>query len=249
MHAMSTWLGPSVTPTWYMPNPADVTPIGGHEGNGTIVGLMGGALVVALIGIGLAAWLYRKGPSQKVEQWVKGGLGPFYEASKAKLWFDEVYDVLLVRPFRTVARGLFEIVDRFVIDTVAVNGSAFVIGLFGRLSRWFQNGQVQRYLGGVVVGAALVFFASDCGRKPSFGYRLVGQEYQFHADPGAGLGGVKAKLRWDLDGNGRPDVDKDGKLLDTPDVKIRAGEVGSHVTLWIDDPISRKTIEITQEVR
>jgi hypothetical protein len=38
-----------------------------------------------------------------------------------------------------------------VIDTVAVNCIAFVIGLFGRLARWFQNGQVQRYLAGASV--------------------------------------------------------------------------------------------------
>ena len=71
----------------------------------------------------------------------------------------------IVRPFKVVARGLFEIVDRFVVDTVAVNGSAFVVGIFGRVSRWFQNGNVQRYLVGVVVGGALVFFMTDCRDK------------------------------------------------------------------------------------
>ena len=61
---------------------------------------------------------------------VEGPLAPVYEASKAKLWFDEIYDAIIIRPFRLVARGLYEIVDRFMIDTVAVNGSAMVVGLF-----------------------------------------------------------------------------------------------------------------------
>src|SRR5690606_25211207 len=165
-----------------------------------------------------------------------------YEASKAKLWFDEVYDVIIVRPFRTVARGLYEVVDRFIIDTVAVNGSAFIVSLFGRLSRWVQNGQVQRYLAGVVIGAALVFLISDCGRKPSFSYKLVDGEYEFTAEPGAGVGGAGARLRWDLDGNGKPDTDPSGNLIEDRVVRIRAGEVGTHVTLWIEDPISRKTV-------
>ena len=77
----------------------------------------------------------------------------------------------IVRPFRVVARGLYEIVDRFIIDTIAVNGSAFVVGLFGRVSRWFQNGQVQRYLAGLVVGAAAVFMITDCHQKPTFTLR------------------------------------------------------------------------------
>jgi hypothetical protein len=135
-----------------------------------------------------------------------------------------------------------------VIDTVAVNGSAFVVGLFGRLSRWFQNGQVQRYLAGLVVGAALVFFFADCGHKASFSYKVVDGEYEFTAEPGAGIGGTTAKLRWDLDGNGVPDIGPDGQLLGTPTVRIRAGEVGSHVTLWIDDPITRKTVQVTRPI-
>ncbi|HEY5944704.1 MAG TPA: hypothetical protein VIV40_04405, partial [Kofleriaceae bacterium] len=138
---------------------------------------------------------------------------------------------------------------RFVIDTVAVNGVAFVVGLFGRLSRWVQNGQVQRYLAGVVVGAALVFFISDCGRKPEFTYKLVGNEYQFHAEPGAGIGGNNARLRWDLDGNGTPDNDASGKPLDTVDVSKNAGEVGPYVTLWIEDPITQKTVKVTNQIR
>ena len=64
------------------------------------------------------------------------------------------YDATIVRPFKMLARGLFEIADRFIIDTVAVNGAAFIVSLFGRLSRWFQNGQVQRYVAGLVIGAA-----------------------------------------------------------------------------------------------
>jgi len=153
------------------------------------------------------------------------------------------------RPFRTVARGLYEVVDRFIIDTVAVNGSAFIVSLFGRLSRWVQNGQVQRYLAGVVIGAALVFLISDCGRKPSFSYKLVDGEYKFTAEPGAGVGGAGARLRWDLDGNGKPDTDPSGNLIEDRVVRIRAGEVGTHVTLWIEDPITRKTVHVTRAIR
>ncbi len=249
VHGLASWLEPSVTPTWYMPNAAAPMPIAGHAADATTLVLMGVALTIGVVGIGIAYMLYGRGVSPTVDRLVEGPLAKPYEASKHKLWFDEIYDAIIVRPFRALARGLFEIVDRFVIDTVAVNGSAFVVGLVSRLSRWVQNGQVQRYLAGVVVGAALVFMISDCGRKPTFTYQRVGAEYEFHAEPGAGIGGAAARLRWDLDGNGTADVDASGKPLDAPVVKIRAGEVGSFVTLWIDDPITQKTVPVTRQIR
>ena len=36
--------------------------------------------------------------------------------------------------------------------------------------------------------------------------------------------------------------------IDTIDVSVRAGEVGSHVTLWIEDPITQKTISVTRTI-
>ncbi|HEY5923830.1 MAG TPA: NADH-quinone oxidoreductase subunit L [Kofleriaceae bacterium] len=249
MHGLSSWLAPSVTPNWYMPNAAEPMVIAGHASDGLTFGLMGVALLIGVVGIGAAYVLYGHGPSKTVERLVEGPLAKPYEASKAKLWFDEIYDVIIVRPFKVVARGLFEVVDRFIIDTVAVNGSAFIVGLFGRLSRWVQNGQVQRYLAGVVVGAALVFFIADCGRKPDFTYKLVNNEYEFRAEAGAGVGGANAKLRWDLDGNGIDDIDASGNPLDAPVVKIREGEVGTYVTLKIEDPITRKPVTITKRIR
>jgi NADH-quinone oxidoreductase subunit L len=250
-HGLSTWLQPSLTHQWYQPGAGYVGPqdILGHPSDATLYMLMAIALAVGVTGIVIAYVLYGRGPTKKVDELVDGPLHGAYEASKNKLWVDEFYDLVIVRPFRTVARGLYEIVDRFIIDTVAVNGVAFIVGLFGRLSRWVQNGQVQRYLAGVVVGAALVFMVSECSRKPSFTYEVVDNEYTFRAEPGAGVAGASAKLRWDLDGNGIPDVDTSGKPVDGREVKIRAGEVGSIVTLWIDDPITRKTVSITRHIR
>jgi len=206
------------------------------------------ALLVGASGIAGAYLLYGRGPSKTVERLVEGRLGPVYNASKHKLWFDEVYDAIFVRPFKVLARGLFEIVDRFVIDTVAVNGSAFVIGIGGRISRWFQNGNVQRYLVGVVVGGALVFAITDCHPKATFTYKLVGNQLQLHAEPGDGIAGATAKIYWDLDGDGKPDSDpaKPGQLLDRREVTV-TGYSGP-ITMWVQDPITRKELKVTQTI-
>ena len=245
-HGLARWLEPSVTANWYVPGAKDVSPIHVEAADSTLMLLMGGALLIGVIGIAIAWVLYGRGPSPSVTRLVDHGpLEGAYVASKNKLWFDEVYDVTIVRPFRAVARGLYEVVDRFIIDTVAVNGSAFVVGLFGRVSRWIQNGNIQRYLVGLVIGAAAVFLVTDCHEKPTFQYRFEGpsgEVLHLHAEPGAGIVGNSAKLRWDVDGDGKPD-------LEGRDVTVRAGDAAAQITLFIDDPISQKTVPITRAIR
>jgi NADH-quinone oxidoreductase subunit L len=247
-HALAHWLEPSVTGEWYASGLPGVQPIAGHASDAATLVLMGVALLVGAAGIAGAYLFYGRGPSKTVNHLVEGPLAGVYEASKHKLWFDEVYDVVFVRPFKVLARGLFEIADRFVIDTVAVNGSAFVIGIFGRISRWFQNGNVQRYLVGVVVGGALVFFMTDCRHKATFSYKIVGNQLRLHAEPGSGLEGSNAKIYWDLNGDGEKDKDlaKPDSLLDKRDVVVTGYD--GPITMWVVDPITRKEVKVTQTI-
>ena len=241
-HALHDWLAPSLTSAWYEPS-GPPHPFSHESSDGVTILLMVIALVVAGIGIAGAWMFYGRGPSPSLPK-IVDEVEPLYEASKHKLWFDELYDVVFVRPFRAVARGLFEIVDRFIIDTVAVNGTAFVIALFGRLSRWFQNGQVQRYLAGVIIGAAAVFFVTDCHRHPTFEMRRQGDQLKLHAEPGAGVAGASAKLHWHLDGSTNCAADAD-KPTDPADLVVRAGDTGAQVTLCITDPVGHKTSAVT----
>ena len=250
-HALESWLSRTVVPNFYDPltnNPA----IMGHASESTTWILLFIATGVGLLGIGMAYALYGRGPSKTVaEATAPGGpLQPAYEASKNKLWVDEIYDATIVKPFRWLARGLFEIVDRFIIDTVAVTGVAFIIGLGSRISRWFQNGQVQRYLAGLVVGAALVFVVTDCKSKPSFEFERKGDQLELRASQGAGVAGKASRLTWDITGDGVADVHPvTGKPLEGATVTVPAAEVTSAaVTLIIEDAVTRKTTRITHEV-
>jgi hypothetical protein len=243
MHALSSWLAPSVAPTWH-----EGTEIV-HEGpDSTTIILMVVALGIALVGIAGAWMFYGRGPSPSLKKIVdEGPLAEAYEASKNKLWVDEIYDSIIVKPFRVLARGLFEIVDRFIIDTVVVNGTAFIVGLFGRISRWVQNGQVQRYLAGVIAGAALVFLVTDCHRKPTFTFDDDGTHLTLHAKPGFGLVGKTAKLRWHLHDDRCDDPDAPSQPADPP--AMPSGEAGAQVTLCIYDTVSKQTFAITKTVR
>ena len=60
------------------------------------------------------------------------------------------------RPLRAIATGLFHVVDRVLIDLLAVQGPGYTLLGVSNLGRLFQNGDVQTYLGGIVVGVAVL---------------------------------------------------------------------------------------------
>jgi NADH-quinone oxidoreductase subunit L len=223
------WLAHSVKPVFHGDKGIQVLP---HLSVATEWILMGAATAAGLLGILLAAAFYRNGPSKRIERWTSDGAGKaLYDASYNKLWVDEIYDVILIRPFRYLARGLFEIVDRFMIDTVLVNGLGFAVQTFSRVSRWIQNGMVQRYMVGIVIGAAAIFLWTSRADDPGFSWRAVPAGIEFSAEPGNGLR-KDAVVRWDFDGDGQPDPGATGNVI----VK-RRGEIASRVTLFIADPV------------
>ncbi len=229
MTFLPEWLGHSVKPVFQGEHGMQVLP---HLSKATEWILMGAATAAGLIGIGLAAALYRKGPSEQVARWTADGSGKaLLRASHDKLWVDELYEAVLVKPFRFLARGLFEVVDRFMIDTVLVNGLGFAMTTFSRISRWIQNGQVQRYMVGIVIGTVAIFLWTSRADHPSFTWRAVPAGVEFTASPGHGVR-KDAQVRWDFDGDGRPDDGATGSVV----IK-RRGEVASRVTLFIADPV------------
>jgi NADH-quinone oxidoreductase subunit L len=61
-----------------------------------------------------------------------------------KFRVDELYDVLIVRPFDWLARVLWKVVDVLIIDGV-LNAGAFLVELAGDLLRFLQTGNVRNY--------------------------------------------------------------------------------------------------------
>jgi NADH-quinone oxidoreductase subunit L len=131
----------------------------GHMASGTVLGLMGAALGIGALGIAIAWYLYRNGPSEVVERWATGSGKDTYKLALNKFYVDEIYEAAILKPFRWLAKVLYEFADKFVIDFLIVNGSAFVVDLFGKAARWVQNGMVQRYLAGILVGGAIIVWA------------------------------------------------------------------------------------------
>lgn len=107
--------------------------------------------VVALLGVGLAYWLYLRRRPVADQLVAQPALVRMRMAARAGLGFDDGYDRLLVRPFlRLVHRSRNDVVDSF-FESLAV---AARLG-YRQLSRT-QSGVVRWYVAGVTGGAVLV---------------------------------------------------------------------------------------------
>lgn len=232
VNVIGEWLEPSVNMA--------VHP---HASQSTTIILIFAALGAAVIGIGGAWALYGKGPSKTVERWTGGWLGGIHKVAKNKFYVDEFYELVIVKPFRWTCTAVFEFIDRFIIDLIFVNGAAFVVDVGGRVYRWVQNGQVQRYLIGVLVGAAAIFYFSS--RTPS-GFEHVqisNNQVQLFPSAANGPASVGATIEWDLNGDGQPDTDEVSPVMTL--------EVGTdyQVTLWVTDGVFGKSTKSTRTVR
>jgi NADH-quinone oxidoreductase subunit L len=111
------------------------------------------AAVVLGIGAGLAAY----GPGRAaLGGLVEGPLRPLHTFVSGKLYVDELYELVVVKPVGLLSRVLFTSVDRAVIDGALVEGSGqSVLGAADTLRRT-QAGAVSLATGGTLVGAAAI---------------------------------------------------------------------------------------------
>ena len=139
--------------------PAGLSSATSEPEGGTLWALMAVATVVSLAGIAVAWRLYGRGPSEATDR-MANGAGGLYRLVLDKYRIDELYDFLIVKPLRKTAWFLWRVVDAFVIDLVLVRGSAAVVDRTGRILRYLQNGDAQRYVVGVIFGAGILLLVA-----------------------------------------------------------------------------------------
>lgn len=114
---------------------------------------MGLATLSGILGVGFALMLYAKGPS-KAQSLVKF-LGPVPVIFQNKYWVDELYDLVLVRPFRLLCRLLATIVDPKWVDATLLFPAKVAYTGAGMLSK-IQSGFTQVYLWIMLLGALVM---------------------------------------------------------------------------------------------
>ena len=86
---------------------------------------------------------------------VAASLGGLYAASFNKFGVDELYDRLLVRPFKSLARTLWRGFDQGVIDGI-VDGAARSIAAIGTSLRGLQTGYMRSYAVSMLLGVVVL---------------------------------------------------------------------------------------------
>jgi NADH-quinone oxidoreductase subunit L len=107
--------------------------------------------VIALLGIGIAYLLYVKQPERPRQ--LEQRLRPLHTLFVNKWYFDELIDVLVVRPALAVGRFADRVFERFVVDGL-VSGTAETVRGAGGVVRTVQSGFVRSYALLLIAGFA-----------------------------------------------------------------------------------------------
>lgn len=121
-----------------------------HLDHNTEYMLMGLSTILVVISISFA-WMKFK--NYKVEG-EANGLGKVLEN---KWYVDELYQVAIVNPLKSVSAFFNNIIESKVIDG-AVNGVGKAVNYSSRQLRWLQSGQVGAYVLLMVIGMLILFF-------------------------------------------------------------------------------------------
>jgi NADH-quinone oxidoreductase subunit L len=116
------------------------------------------AWAVAAAGTAVA-WAMYAGPLLDAPGKLARAFPGLYRFAYDKFRVDELYDAIIIEPFRFLAYVLWRVVDVFAIDTVLVNGAARAVAFAGTVARLAQNGDVQRYAAIMAVAAAIILWS------------------------------------------------------------------------------------------
>ena len=117
------------------------------ELNTTLV-LLAVAIIITLSILYLSSIVYtKKGVVPKDEEQYTG----WEKLSNKKMYWDEVYDILIVRPIERLSKAFYAIVDILILNGI-IQGIAKTVGLSGDVVRKWQSGKVNGYILWMVFG-------------------------------------------------------------------------------------------------
>ncbi|MBP7776124.1 MAG: NADH-quinone oxidoreductase subunit L [Acidobacteria bacterium] len=116
--------------------------------------LMGVSSLIALLGIGLAAFLWLKNPH--IPASLATQFPGLHTLLLNKYYVDEIYDAAIVHPIKTAStEGLWKVADARIIDG-AVNVTGCLVAGVSAVLRLFQTGSVRSYAASTLVGVVVI---------------------------------------------------------------------------------------------
>jgi NADH-quinone oxidoreductase subunit L len=149
----SAFLEHFLEPSLHVPATDGAHAAADHADHTVEVMLMILSSLIALAGIGLAAFLYLKRP-QMPDTFAARFRGA-YQFLVNKGYIDEVYDAAVVQPIKALSDHVLWKGDARVIDG-AVNGTGQIVMETGALARQIQTGSVRTYAVFVLFGAVAI---------------------------------------------------------------------------------------------
>jgi len=146
------WLAPVVSPGGH--GAAGAAEAVHHPSVGLEWALIGLAVATAVVGILVARRIYLKRPGSA--EGIAKSMGPIYRLIRNLYWVDELYELVVLRPFYALSRW-FSNFDRWVIDGV-VNAAGIVTDLAGQVVKLFQTGYVRNYALLFLAGVVFILF-------------------------------------------------------------------------------------------
>ena len=113
-------------------------------------------LAASILGIAIAYLFYVVNP--ELPKILKHSFYGLYLVLKSKYYFDEIYNFILVKPFRYIANSAWQLADIKIIDGLGPNGAAWGTKKFSELMAKGQSGYIYHYV--LVMILALVAIIS-----------------------------------------------------------------------------------------
>jgi NADH-quinone oxidoreductase subunit L len=124
-----------------------------HASHGLEMALMIVSSLIAIGGIGVAAFLYLKRPTIPDEMAAR--FPGVYRFLLNKGYIDELYDAIVVQPIKSLSEHVLWKADARVIDG-AVNGMGQIVAESGGVLRHIQSGSLRMYAVSVLFGAVMI---------------------------------------------------------------------------------------------
>lgn len=116
--------------------------------------LIATAIIAAIAAILFARHQYVTKGEQPAED--EKTLSPLQRAVVNKFYVDELYDTVFVKPIKVLSDLFLVLVDKLIID-LAVNATAWLVGISGRTLRLLQTGNTGFYIFAMVTGMIILF--------------------------------------------------------------------------------------------
>ena len=126
--------------------------VGEHHEEGIPTWVILAPFIVSVLGLGVAYYYYIMHPELPARMAAKQGM--LYTFLYNKWYFDELYDLIFVRPAFWLARKFWKVGDGMIIDGLGPDGIAARVLDVTRGAVKLQTGYIYHYAFAMLVGAA-----------------------------------------------------------------------------------------------